>query len=261
MDLGLTNKVVLVVASSKGLGKAVAKELAKEGANVMLTSRSAESLKKAAEEIQEEAKGKIAYFPADITKPEDIKSLVKETREKLGKIDVLVNNAGGPPSGNFLDFDDEDWEKAFQLNLFSYIRLIREVLPDLKQEGGKILNIASSSVKAVLPNLILSNTFRNGINDLSKSLAIELAPDKILVNTIGPGRIATDRIQELDQAKAEAQNRSLEEVTEESEKSIPAGRYGEPEEFAKAAVFLVSGANTYVTGQSLLVDGGMVTAI
>ncbi|MCI3029211.1 SDR family oxidoreductase [Desemzia incerta] len=261
MDLGLTNKVVLVVASSKGLGKAVAKELAKEGANVMLTSRSAESLKKAAEEIQEEAKGKIAYFPADITKPEDIKSLVKETREKLGKIDVLVNNAGGPPSGNFLDFNDEDWEKAFQLNLFSYIRLIREVLPDLKQEGGKILNIASSSVKAVLPNLILSNTFRNGINGLSKSLAIELAPDKILVNTIGPGRIATDRIQELDQAKAEAQNRSLEEVTEESEKSIPAGRYGEPEEFAKAAVFLVSGANTYVTGQSLLVDGGMVTAI
>lgn len=261
MDLGLTNKVVLVVASSKGLGKAVAKELAKEGANVMLTSRSAESLKKAAEEIQEEAKGKIAYFPADITKPEDIKSLVKETREKLGTIDVLVNNAGGPPSGNFLDFNDEDWEKAFQLNLFSYIRLIREVLPDLKQEGGKILNIASSSVKAVLPNLILSNTFRNGINGLSKSLAIELAPDKILVNTIGPGRIATDRIQELDQAKAEAQNRSLEEVTEESEKSIPAGRYGEPEEFAKAAVFLVSGANTYVTGQSLLVDGGMVTAI
>lgn len=261
MDLGLTNKVVLVVASSKGLGKAVAKELAKEGANVMLTSRSAESLKKAAEEIQEEAKGKIAYFPADITKPEDIKSLVKETREKLGKIDVLVNNAGGPPSGNFLDFNDEDWEKAFQLNLFSYIRLIREVLPDLKQEGGKILNIASSSVKAVLPNLILSNTFRNGINGLSKSLAIELAPDKILVNTIGPGRIATDRIQELDQAKAEAQNRSLEEVTEESEKSIPAGRYGEPEEFAKTAVFLVSGANTYVTGQSLLVDGGMVTAI
>src|SRR5690606_18027109 len=147
---------------------------------VMLTSRSAESLKKAAEEIQEEAKGKIAYFPADITKPEDIKSLVKETREKLGKIDVLVNNAGGPPSGNFLDFDDEDWEKAFQLNLFSYIRLIREVLPDLKQEGGKILNIASSSIKAVLPNLILSNTFRNGINGLSKSLAIELAPDKIL---------------------------------------------------------------------------------
>ena len=261
MDLGLTNKVVLVVASSKGLGKAVAKELAKEGANVMLTSRSAESLKKAAEEIQQEAKGEIVYFPADITKPEDIKALVKETREKLGKIDILVNNAGGPPSGNFMDFNDEDWEKAFQLNLFSYIRLIREVLPDLKEEGGKILNIASSSIKAVLPNLILSNTFRNGINGLSKSLAIELAPDKILVNTIGPGRIATDRIQELDQAKADAQNRSLEEVTAQSEKSIPAGRYGEPEEFAKTAVFLVSGANTYVTGQSILVDGGMVSAI
>lgn len=261
MNLGLTNKVAIVVASSKGLGKAIAKALANEGVNVMLTSRSIDNLQKAAEDIRLEAKGKVAYFPADITKADDIKALVKETRNKLGKIDILVNNAGGPPAGNFMDFEDEDWEKAFQLNLFSYIRLIREVLPDLKEEGGKILNIASSSIKAVLPNLILSNTFRNGINGLSKSLAVELAPDKILVNTLGPGRIATDRIQELDQARAEAQNRSLEEITVQSENSIPAGRYGEPEEFAKAAVFLVSGANTYVTGQSILVDGGMVTAL
>lgn len=261
MNLGLTNKVAIVVASSKGLGKAIAKALANEGVNVMLTSRSIDNLQKAAEDIRQEAKGKVAYFPADITKADDIKALVKETRNKLGKIDILVNNAGGPPAGNFMDFEDEDWEKAFQLNLFSYIRLIREVLPDLKEEGGKILNIASSSIKAVLPNLILSNTFRNGINGLSKSLAVELAPDKILVNTLGPGRIATDRIQELDQARAEAQNRSLEEITVQSENSIPAGRYGEPEEFAKAAVFLVSGANTYVTGQSILVDGGMVTAL
>lgn len=261
MNLGLTNKVAIVVASSKGLGKAIAKALANEGVNVMLTSRSIDNLQKAAEDIRQEAKGKVAYFPADITKADDIKALVKETRNKLGKIDILVNNAGGPPAGNFMDFEDEDWEKAFQLNLFSYIRLIREVLPDLKEEGGKILNIASSSIKAVLPNLILSNTFRNGINGLSKSLAVELAPDKILVNTLGPGRIATDRIQELDQARAEAQNRSLEEITVQSENSIPVGRYGEPEEFAKAAVFLVSGANTYVTGQSILVDGGMVTAL
>lgn len=261
MDLELTNKVALVVASSKGLGKAIAKELAKEGANVMLTSRTEETLQKAKEEIQAEAVGKVAYFPADITNADDIKALVQETKTQFGKIDILINNAGGPPSGNFTDFKDEGWVDAFELNLLSYIRLIREVLPDLKENGGKILNVASSSVKAVLPDLILSNTFRNGINGLSKSLAVELAPDNIMVNTIGPGRIATDRIQSMDQSKADAQGISIEEVTEKSEKEIPIGRYGKPEEFAKAAVFLVSGANTYVTGQSILVDGGMVKAI
>ncbi|MBM6613303.1 SDR family oxidoreductase [Desemzia sp. RIT804] len=261
MDLELTNKVALVVASSKGLGKAIAKELAKEGANVMLTSRNEETLQHTKEEIQSGDTGKVAYFPADITNPDDIKALVQETKTQFGKIDILINNAGGPPSGKFTDFQDEEWENAFQLNLLSYIRLIREVLPDLKERGGKILNVASSSIKAVLPDLILSNTFRNGINGLSKSLAVELAPYNIMVNTIGPGRIATDRIQSLDQKKAEAQGVSIEEVTAQSEKEIPIGRYGEPKEFAKTAVFLVSGANTYVTGQSILVDGGLVKAI
>lgn len=261
MDLELTNKVALVVASSKGLGKAIAKELAKEGANVMLTSRTEETLQQAKEDIQTEALGKVAYFPADITNAADIKALVQETKTQFGKIDILINNAGGPPSGNFTDFEDEDWVNAFQLNLLSYIRLIREVLPDLKENGGKILNVASSSIKAVIPDLILSNTFRNGINGLSKSLAVELAPDNIMVNTIGPGRIATDRIQSMDQSRADAKGISIEEVTAQSEKEIPIGRYGKPEEFAKAAVFLVSGANTYMTGQSILVDGGLVKAL
>lgn len=261
MDLQLTGKTALVVASSKGLGKAIATELAREGANVMLTSRTEATLVQAKKDIEAVSTGKVAYFPADITQALDITALVKETQKKFGKIDILINNAGGPPAGNFEDFTDEDWEEAFHLNLLSYVRLIRAVLPNLKEGGGKILNVASSSIKSVLPDLILSNTFRNGVNGLSKSLAVELAPHNIMVNTLGPGRIVTERIQTLNQSKAEKQHLSVEEVSAISQKEIPIGRYGEPEEFAKMGTFLVSGANTYVTGQSILVDGGLVKAL
>lgn len=260
MDLNLTGKVVLVLASSSGLGKAIAKELAKEGANVMLTSRNEDKLAAAKKDIEKVAVGKVAYTVADITDAENIKNLVENTRSEFGPISVLVNNAGGPPGGTFEDFDDEDWQKAFDLTLFSFIRTIREVLPDLKKTGGHILNNTSSSVKQPIDGLTLSNVFRMGISGLSKSLSQELAADGILVNTIGPGRIETDRIVELDSKKAEKQNKTQEEVTEAMEKTIPLGRYGEPEEFAKVATFLVSGANTYLTGQTILVDGGMVKA-
>lgn len=261
MDLKVAGKTALVVASSQGLGKAIAHELAKEGAHVMLTSRSEDKLKEAKEEIEEEAIGKVSYTAADITKPDEVKQLVKQTREEFGPITILINNAGGPPSGTFDSFEDEDWQNAFESNLLSYIRIIREVLPDMKEHGGHILNNASASVKQPIDNLILSNVFRLGIVGLSKSLAQELAEHKILVNTIGAGRIATDRIVSLDQTAAEKQEKSEEEVRKESEASIPMQRYGEPEEFAKTAAFLVSGANTYMTGQTLLVDGGMVKAV
>lgn len=261
MDLKLKGKTALVVASSQGLGKAIAAELAKEGANVMLTSRSEEKLKATKEEIGKTASGKVAYATADITNPDDIRRLVQETRDTLGPISVLVNNTGGPPAGTFETFSDEDWQKAFELTLLSYIRLIREVLPDMKEQGGRILNNASASVKQPLDNLILSNVFRMGIAGLSKSLSQELAADNILVNTIGAGRISTDRIVSLDQTRAEKQGISEEEERHASESSIPMQRYGEPEEFAKVAAFLVSGANTYMTGQTLLVDGGLVKAL
>ena len=169
MDLGLKNKVALVIASSQGLGKAVAKELVKEGAHVMLTSRSEDKLAEVKEELEALHGGKVA-FPCDITKNEDIQKLVVRTHEVFGKIDILLNNAGGPPSGKFDSFSDEAWQQAFELNLLSYIRIIREVLPDLRKEGGRIVNIASISVKTPLPNLVLSNTFRNGIVGLSKTL-------------------------------------------------------------------------------------------
>ncbi|HHY72533.1 MAG TPA: SDR family oxidoreductase [Bacillus bacterium] len=262
MDLGLKGKTALVMASSKGLGKAIATKLAEEGANLMLASRSEESLQKTAEEIKGKTNGNIHYAVCDITNAASIKETVHKTVDTFGPINILVNNAGGPPAGGFDNFDDEAWIKAFELNLLSYVRTIREVLPHMrKQGGGRILNIASSSFKEPIDGLILSNTFRNGIAGLAKSLATELGKDKILVNTLGPGRIGTDRLQELDSIAANNLGKSPEEVKVSKELTIPLGRYGLPEEFANIAVFLCSEANSYVTGQAFLVDGGMVRAL
>ncbi len=261
MELNLAGKVALVVASSQGLGKAIAAELAKEGTHVMLTSRNEEKLQQAREELNSLGEAKVSYFQCDITKPDEIQALIQKTNEELGKIDILVNNAGGPPGGGFEKFKDEDWQNAFELNLLSYIRLIRAALPDLKEEGGRIINIASSSIKTPIPGLILSNTFRLGVVGLAKSMAEELAPYNILVNTVAPGRIATDRVAFLDQMKADNQGKTREDIEKASKKTIPLGRYGKPEEFAKVVAFLASDASSFVTGTSLLVDGGMVKAI
>jgi 3-oxoacyl-[acyl-carrier protein] reductase len=261
MDLNLKAKVALVVASSQGLGKAIAVELVKEGAHVMLTSRDKDKLQAVKEELEQLGSGKVAFYPADITNVEEIRSLVQVNREIFGKIDLLVNNAGGPPAGSFEQFSDDDWQKAFELNLLSYIRVIREVLPDLKQEGGRIINLASSSIRVPIPGLILSNTMRTGIVGLTKSLAEELAQYNILVNTVAPGRIATDRVAFLDEVKAKKTGTTREEIEKQSKQSIPLGRYGKPEEFAKVVTFLLSDASSYVTGSSILVDGGMIKSI
>jgi 3-oxoacyl-[acyl-carrier protein] reductase len=263
MEFGIKNKAVIVTASSKGLGKATALELAKEGARVLISSRNEEELQKTASEIIELSGNQHVYYTTcDMTKPEDIRSLVKTAVTKLGGVDILVNNTGGPPAGGFQQFNDDDWQYAFELNLLSYIRTIREVIPHMRnRNGGRIVNIASSSIKQSIDGLILSNTFRTGMVGLSKSLSRELAGEHILINTVGPGRIATERVAQLDQINAEKQNLSVEELKSMSEKSIPIGRYGEPDEFARVIAFLVSDANTYLTGQSLVVDGGMVTAL
>lgn len=261
MDLNLTGKTALVIASSQGLGRAIAEQLVKEGANVMLTSRDEEKLKRVADELNALGAGKAAYCRADITKVEEIQAVVRAVHDTFGRIEILVNNAGGPPSGTFEQFTDEDWMKAFELTLLSYIRVIREVLPDLKQGGGHIVNIASSSIKQPIPGLVLSNTFRTGIVGLSKTLSVELAPYNVLVNTVAPGRIATDRLIYLDEMNAQRQGVSREEIQQQMEGNIPLGRYGQPEEFARVVAFLLSGANTYVTGSSILVDGGMIKSI
>lgn len=263
MDLKLKGQSVIVAASSKGLGKAIALKFAEEGAHVLISSRREEELKLTAAEIRKKTGNEnVRYTTCDITDESQIKKLVGTAIEWNGKVDVLINNAGGPPAGTFDKFSDSDWQAAFELNLLSFIRLTREVLPSMRESGaGRIVNIASSSIKQTLDNLILSNTFRAGIVGLSKSLSQELAGDNILVNTIGPGRIATDRVQELDEIRADHKEISYEQLRNEVERSIPIGRYGEPEEFANMVVFLASGANSYVTGQSLVVDGGLVKAL
>ncbi|MBB6453520.1 3-oxoacyl-[acyl-carrier protein] reductase [Salirhabdus euzebyi] len=263
MDLELRGKSIVITAGSKGLGKATALEFAQEGAHVLLSSRNEEELKKVKAEIQEVTGNEhIQYVVCDMMKPDHIKKLMEHAVSWNGTIDVLINNAGGPPTGNFEKFGDEDWQRAFELNLLSFIRTIREALPHMKKQNrGRIVNFASSSIKQTLDNLILSNTFRAGIVGLSKSLSQELAEHNILINTVGPGRIATDRVAELDEIRAGKLGTTVDEVRAQAERSIPIGRYGEPGEFAKTVVFLASGANTYLTGQSIVIDGGLVKAL
>lgn len=261
MELGLKGKTALVIASSQGLGKAIAKEFVQEGTNVLLASRNEEQLKAVKKELSLIGNAKVDYIVCDITNPENIKAMVEKLKLEYGSLDILINNAGGPPAGGFEDMTDEQWQNSFELNLLSYIRIIRECLPLLKEKGGKIINIASSSIKEPIPGLILSNTFRTGIVGLSKSLSLELAKYNILVNTVGPGRIATDRVKHLDEINAKQSGKTIEEVEKFEKQTIPLGRYGEPKEFANIVVFLASAANSYVTGSSFLVDGGKIKSI
>jgi 3-oxoacyl-[acyl-carrier protein] reductase len=261
MNLGLTDKAVLVMASSAGLGKGAALEFSKEGANVMLFSRVESELRTAQAEILAASGREPAYTVGDVTRYEDLKLGVRNTVDRFGPIFALVNNSGGPPAGTFDSFADEAWQKAFELTLLSYIRTIREVVPFMKKEGkGRIVNYASSSAKQVLENLILSNTFRMGVVGLTKTLSQELGKDNILVNVMGPGRIKTARLMQIDKVRAEKSGTSVEQVYENAVKAIPLGRYGTTEEYAKLTVFLCSEANTYITGQTILVDGGFTKA-
>jgi 3-oxoacyl-[acyl-carrier protein] reductase len=263
MDLQLQDKIVLVTASSKGLGKATALEFAKEGATVLLSSRNEDTLSRTVDEIKQLTNNSNIYFKTcDMSSVEDINALFTWGNAEFGGIDILINNTGGPTAGGFNDLADEDWMAAFEKNLLSYIRTTRAVLPHMQaNDFGRIINIASSSTKEVIDGLILSNTFRSGMLGLTKSLAREYAKHNILVNTIGAGRIATDRVAELDQIAADRQSVSIEDIVKTSKNLIPIGRYGQPEEFAKVVLFLASPANTYMTGQSLIIDGGMLKAL
>jgi len=263
MNFGLEHKIVLVTAGSKGLGFATAEAFAAEGATVIISSRNSEELQKSRDAITAATgNARVHSFVADLSKVDDIDRLFAYVEEKHTGVDVLVNNAGGPPAGNFDAMSDAQWETGFTLTLQSAIRCTRKALPHMRSnQWGRIVNFASSSVKQPIENLILSNTFRAGVAGLSKSLSIELAADNILVNVLSPGRISTERIAYLDGVKATKTGLSMADVKRQSEALIPLGRYGEPDEFAKMAVFLGSAANGYMTGQSVLVDGGMVKAL
>ena len=263
MDLGLKGKIAVVAASSKGLGKATAQTLAREGALVTVNGRDAETLKATADGIRAETGADVIEIVGDLTNPADIDRLINETVEKRGGLDILVCNAGGPPSGTFSSFpEDQPWLDAVNLNLMSTLRLMRAAIPHLEARGGgSITNIVSTSVKQPIGHLILSNTARTAVIGLAKSVSLDYAEKNIRVNNVCPGSTLTDRITSLAKTRAEKSGRSQEEILAEDAAAIPMGRLGTPEEFANVVVFMASPAAAYVTGTTLQVDGGNVRSL
>ncbi|HSB79784.1 MAG TPA: SDR family oxidoreductase [Candidatus Methylomirabilis sp.] len=262
MDLGLQGKVAIVAASSRGIGKAAALGFATEGVRVTMLARHESELRKAAEEIRDTCRAEVLAVPADVTRYEDIRRVVGSTVERWGAVNILVNNAGGPPVGSFDDLEDAGWQAAFELTLLSAVRLVREVRPHMvKAGGGAIINVQSTSVKIPLDNMILSNTIRSGVMGLAKTLSLELAQYKIRVNTVLPGATLTDRLRHSMAVRAQKLGKTLEEVQRAREATIPLGHLGEPEDVANMIVFLASDRARYVTGVTIQVDGGLVRSI
>jgi 3-oxoacyl-[acyl-carrier protein] reductase len=258
MDLGLTGRVALVTAASKGMGKASAMGLAAEGAKVVMCARTESDLKTAAEEIRAKTKAEVLAMPADVTKKDDVAALVDRAIKAFGHIDILVANAGGPPRGYFEDMTDEQWQGAFDVLLLSVVRLVRAVLPSMKaRRWGRILTIQSVSVKQPIPELLLSNAVRPGVAGMMKTLAGQLGKDGITVNTVCPGKIMTDRF--LGGQKISGLSR--EEYLARAVEDVPIRCVGTPEEFANVIVFLASERASYVTGVSVQVDGGLVRGL
>jgi len=253
MDLKLSDKVALVLAASKGLGKAIASLLAEEGAKVIIASRNAEELQQTANEINSQIGIQRVYFNStDVSKPEDLEQLIQMISTDFGQLDILVNNAGGPAFNTFENFSDEDWYKAFEMNLLSVSRTSKLALPLLKKsESGRIINIISGSVKSVLDRSILSTSMRLGVVGMAKLMADEFGPYNITVNNVCPGTILTDRIKHTLNPDVDTDVA----LTEKS-KNIPLRRIGKPEEFAAVVAFLASAQASYVSGTTIQVDGG-----
>ena len=262
MDLGLTNKVALVAAGSRGLGRAVAEELAAEGASLVLCARDGRVLAEAAAAIADNSGAHVLAVPADVTVLDDINHVVEAGTERFGRIDILVTNACGPPEGRFDQLTREQWEQATRLTLFSAIELARQVLPGMRERRwGRILNITSIAVKQPVENLMLSNSLRAGLTGFARTLANEVAADGVTVNNILPGYTRTERLDELAQMMADKLGISAAEFRGKWEQEIPMRRLGEPREFAALAAFLVSERASYITGTSIQVDGGWIRSL
>lgn len=262
MNLGLTDKVAVVGASSKGLGRAIALGLAQEGAKVTICARDSTALAATADDIRNQTGTEVLAVPTDVSQPEQVENLINTAISHFGGIDILVNNAGGPRAGRFDDLAAQDYQDAVHLNLMSTINLCRAAVPSMRERGGgRIINLTSVSVKQPVDNLMLSNMARTGVIGFAKTLATELAPDKILVNNVCPGIIFTDRIQQLATVRAEEAGITFDEALEKMTADIPLGRIGDPNEFANLVVFLASERASYITGTTIQVDGGMVKSL
>lgn len=262
MDFGITGKRALVLASSRGLGLGIATALAQEGANVLLVGRTAERLEANAKSINAHGKGRADWAQADLSQEDFVPTMVEAVKEKLGGIDILVNNTGGPTPGTAQEITIDKLETFFQSMVLRVITLTGALLPQMKEQGwGRVLTVASSGVFEPISNLALSNTLRGALVGWNKTLATEVAADGITANLLLPGRIHTDRIDELDGANARRLGKTVEEIRDASLKNIPAGRLGTVEEFAAAGAFLCSQPASYITGTMLRVDGGAARSI
>jgi len=262
MNFGLNNKIAIVTAASQGLGKASAMALAKEGATVVIGSRRQKEIAEAAKEIHETTGATVVPMVVDVLKLEDIKRLVLETKQQFGTVHVLVNNAGGPPTGSLSSLTDEDWHKGHELTLMSMVRLTREILPMMiQQKWGRIITITSIAAKQPINELLLSSAIRPGILGLTKVLANLHAKDNITINTVCPGNVLTQRQEELSASRAKQKNMTLDEYLKEIASTIPAGRLGRPEEIGNTIAFLASEQASYINGVNLLVDGSAAKGI
>ena len=265
MELGLEGKVAVVAASSKGLARAVAEEFAREGARVVMCSRNESAVRGAAEDIAKKTGGQVGWTVADVGTEAGCDRLIKTAVDRFGTVDVLVSNAGGPPPGRFDDLDDAAWQKAVDITLFSAVRLTRLAVPHMRKAGqGSIVYMTSTTVRQPTQylNLILSNAIRAAVQGMAKTLSSDLAKDGIRVTCVQPGRIFTERIEQLDNDTAKRQSTTPAAIRAHYEKNvIPMGRYGRPDEFAAAVVFLASPRASYITGTSLQVDGGMLMSM
>ena len=262
MDLELRNKVAIVGGGSKGLGRACAEVLAEEGAGVMICSRSAADLERAAQEIRSKTRTEVAVFAGDLERHDTIRNLIAATVERFGRLDVLVSNSGGPPLAKSHDATEEQWAIAVQRSLLFFARMAREAIPHLKRQGGgRIINILASTVYQPIPNLALSGATRMGVVAYAKSLADELGRDGILVNNVCPGSLLSERMLGNVTARAKELGISLERALAERAQETAVGRIGEPRELANLVAFLASGKSSYITGTTIRVDGGLVRSV